>query len=98
MAVENDAVMGLVPDPRRLRPGRGAHIHPDPQCLATADKRRAFGRALRVSGVLDTTEVARHLAQGLPTHPRQEGRSEPTDGGFTSAPDQQGRTTNMSTR
>lgn len=38
----------LIPDPRRVRPGRGAHLHPDPACLALAERRRAFGRALRL--------------------------------------------------
>jgi predicted RNA-binding protein YlxR (DUF448 family) len=47
----------LVPDPVRRLPGRGAHLHPDPVCLALALRRRAFGRALRLSGVLDTGAV-----------------------------------------
>jgi len=44
----------VVADPARRRPGRGAHLHPDPACLALAERRRAFGRALRITGVLDT--------------------------------------------
>ncbi|HEY8471381.1 MAG TPA: YlxR family protein [Natronosporangium sp.] len=43
----------LMPDPARRLPGRGAHLHPDPRCLALAERRRAFGRALRISGVPD---------------------------------------------
>jgi uncharacterized protein len=43
----------LVPDPARRLPGRGAHVHPDPACLALALRRRALGRALRVPGVPD---------------------------------------------
>jgi len=39
------------PDPERRMPGRGAWLHPS--CLAVAESRRAFGRALRVSGPLD---------------------------------------------
>lgn len=42
-----------VPDPRRRMPGRGAWVHPDPGCLAKAEKRRAFPRALRVQGTVD---------------------------------------------
>jgi len=38
-------------------PGRGAHLHPDPECLALAERRRAFGRALRADGPLDATAV-----------------------------------------
>ncbi|HVX45921.1 MAG TPA: YlxR family protein, partial [Mycobacteriales bacterium] len=40
-----DGVFVLEPDPARVRPGRGAHVHPDPVCLALAERRRAFGRA-----------------------------------------------------
>jgi len=41
------------PDPRRVMPGRGAHLHPAKACLESALRRRAFGRALRVVGVID---------------------------------------------
>jgi uncharacterized protein len=34
-------------------------LHPSPSCLAVAEKRRAFGRALRVSGFLDISAVVR---------------------------------------
>jgi predicted RNA-binding protein YlxR (DUF448 family) len=47
----------LVPDPRGRRPGRGAHLHPTPDCLALAERRRAFGRALRLTGPYDATAV-----------------------------------------
>ncbi|MDQ3990235.1 MAG: YlxR family protein [Actinomycetota bacterium] len=52
----------LVPDPRRRLPGRGAWLHPDPECLRAAERRRAFPRALRVQGKLDTAAVHTHLA------------------------------------
>ncbi|MCV7434409.1 YlxR family protein [Mycolicibacterium bacteremicum] len=38
-------------------PGRGAWLHPDPQCLDVARRRRAIGRALRITGSPDTTAV-----------------------------------------
>ncbi|HWG24479.1 YlxR family protein [Actinospica sp.] len=38
------------PDPRRRLPGRGAYVHPRPECLALAERRRAFPRALRLQG------------------------------------------------
>ncbi|TXL61114.1 YlxR family protein [Aeromicrobium terrae] len=44
----------VTPDERGSLPGRGAHLHPDPRCLEQARRRRAFGRALRVEGPLDT--------------------------------------------
>lgn len=62
----------LIPDPRRRLPGRGAWVHPDPGCLRTAERRRAFLRALRIAGTLDTAAVHDHLAQ--------------LDGGVTTGP------------
>ncbi|MDN4477177.1 YlxR family protein [Demequina sp. SYSU T00039] len=43
-----------VVDHRRSMPGRGAWLHPDPECLAQALRRRALPRALRASD-LDVT-------------------------------------------
>ncbi|WP_245900413.1 YlxR family protein [Prauserella shujinwangii] len=57
----------LVVDERRRLPGRGAWLHPDPGCLTKAERRRAFPRALRVSGTLGTDGVRRYverLAEG----------------------------------
>ncbi len=47
----------VTPDPDGRLPGRGANLHPDPGCLELAVRRKAFGRALRVSGELDLTPV-----------------------------------------
>ena len=52
-----------VPDVRRVLPGRGAHVHPDAACLALAERRRAFARALRVPGPLDLTAVSRAIKE-----------------------------------
>ncbi|WP_371831365.1 YlxR family protein [Rhodococcoides kroppenstedtii] len=46
-----------VVDHRRRLPGRGAWLHPDPDCFQQAEKRRALGRALRVTGPLDRSAV-----------------------------------------
>lgn len=51
----------LVPDPRRRLPGRGAWLHPDPECLHRAERRSAFPRALRVHGRLDAAALWHHL-------------------------------------
>ena len=42
-------------------PGRGAWLHPDDRCLAAALRRRAFGRALRITGSPDTSAVVEHF-------------------------------------
>jgi predicted RNA-binding protein YlxR (DUF448 family) len=38
-------------------PGRGAWLHPTDRCLEAAIRRRAFGRALRITGSPDTSAV-----------------------------------------
>ena len=52
-----NAARVAVPDPRGRLPGRGAYVHRDPGCLDLAERRRAFPRALRVPGPLDTGAV-----------------------------------------
>jgi uncharacterized protein len=47
----------LLPDPRGASNGRGAHLHPDPGCLALAERRRAFLRALKLDGPLDSAAL-----------------------------------------
>ncbi|MGZ4516177.1 MAG: YlxR family protein [Mycobacterium sp.] len=47
-------------------PGRGAWLHPNPQCLRAAIRRRAFGRALRITGSPDTSAAVEHIS-GLDT-------------------------------
>ena len=57
----------VVPDPDGTAPGRGAHLHPTPGCLALAERRRAFQRALRhdagVRGALSLERLREHLRQ-----------------------------------
>ncbi|WP_307793787.1 YlxR family protein [Actinotalea soli] len=52
-----------VVDPGRDRPGRGAWLHPDPQCLDLAERRRALPRALR-AGPLDIAAVRQYVEEG----------------------------------
>jgi predicted RNA-binding protein YlxR (DUF448 family) len=59
--VRVDEEFRVVPDPRGQRPGRGASLHPDPHCLDLAERRRAFPRAFRLPGPLDSTAVREHL-------------------------------------
>jgi uncharacterized protein len=57
------AVQGaLVPDPRRRLPGRGAYLHHKPECLALAERKRAFPRAFRLPGPFAVDEVRALLA------------------------------------
>ncbi|MCV2488994.1 YlxR family protein [Geodermatophilus sp. YIM 151500] len=51
----------LVPDPRRRLPGRGASLHPTPECLHAAERRRAFSRALRTSAPLEAGPLRSHV-------------------------------------
>jgi len=53
-----------VPDPVRMLPGRGAHLHRDAACLAQAERRRALPRALRVAGPLDLTALRAEIEDG----------------------------------
>ncbi|MET0863768.1 MAG: YlxR family protein [Nakamurella sp.] len=67
------AVDGVLhPDPRHRLPGRGAWLHPTLGCLDAAERRRAFGRALRLTGPPDGTKV-----RALLTSPEPESRSTP---------------------
>lgn len=51
-----------VPDHRGTLPGRGAYVHPAVVCLDQAVRRRAFPRALRSAGALDTAELRKAVA------------------------------------
>ncbi|MBD3943410.1 YlxR family protein [Microbacterium sp. NEAU-LLC] len=51
----------LVVDERASLPGRGAWVHETPECVDAAIRRRAFVRALRVSGPLDTQTIEEHI-------------------------------------
>jgi hypothetical protein len=61
--VAQDGSVLLVPDPARRQPGRGAALHPDPECLALAQRRRAFGRALRLTGEIEVDLLRQYVAQ-----------------------------------
>lgn len=42
-------------------PGRGAWLHPTMECFRVAERRSAFGRALRFTGQLDSAALGSHL-------------------------------------
>jgi predicted RNA-binding protein YlxR (DUF448 family) len=53
----------VVPDPASRLPGRGASLHPTPDCLDLAERRRAFARAFRLAGPFDLDAVRRYVEQ-----------------------------------
>jgi predicted RNA-binding protein YlxR (DUF448 family) len=59
VAIDGDVVV----DPLARSPGRGAYLHPSQECLERARRRRAFPRALRVTGPLADEGLARYLSQ-----------------------------------
>ncbi|MEV0736269.1 YlxR family protein [Streptomyces sp. NPDC050549] len=62
VAVEGECV----PDHRGTLPGRGAYLHPALVCLDLAVRRRAFPRALRAQGTLDTKALRLSVEQATP--------------------------------
>lgn len=60
MPNENDEIAVIV-DTGNSLPGRGAWLHPEPQCAQQAIRRRAFTRALRITGSPDTSAVVEHI-------------------------------------
>nr|WP_285662895.1 YlxR family protein [Actinorhabdospora filicis] len=71
-AVDAPTGQRLAVDPARRLPGRGAHVHPDPACLALAERRRAFVRALRLTGLVDTAPVAEFIERTRAATPATE--------------------------
>jgi predicted RNA-binding protein YlxR (DUF448 family) len=63
----------LLPDPRGTSHGRGAHLHPDLECLALAERRRVFPRALRLNGPLGVEALQAYLEQQHHDRPIQSG-------------------------
>jgi len=54
-------------------------VHPDPACLALAERRRALGRALRITGVIDTGPLVEHVrAAAVPPGTTDGGGERPT--------------------
>lgn len=56
-----DGILEIIADPQRCRPGRGAWITPTQQAFATAEKRQAFSRALRVNQSADLSPVRDYI-------------------------------------
>jgi len=54
-------ILRVVVDQRLRLPGRGAWLHPTPECLDLALRLKAFGRALRVKAFLDVAAVRAYI-------------------------------------
>ncbi|WP_196881995.1 YlxR family protein [Arthrobacter sp. CAN_A214] len=74
VAQEIDGNLAVVIDEHRRLSGRGAWLHPDPACMETAIKRKAFNRAFR--GAVET----KFLVSQFHAHP------EASDGAFSNTP------------
>ncbi|HET7668016.1 MAG TPA: YlxR family protein [Mycobacterium sp.] len=61
VAVDGNGEYAITVDPARRLPGRGAWLHPTRACLDAAIRRRAFARALRITGSPDITAVVEHF-------------------------------------
>lgn len=55
----------LVIDRDSTLPGRGAYLHPRPDCVDSALRRRVLPRALRWAGPLDADSVGEVLTAGI---------------------------------
>ena len=67
---DGNGTTSVTVDAAAVLPGRGAWLHPDGQCAQWAVKRRAFVRALRLTGSPDTSAVIEYV-EGIrpPEHP-----------------------------
>jgi len=86
-----------MPDPRGRLPGRGAHLHPTPDCLALAERRRAIGRALRLTEAFDVTPV-RDWVAARSDPAQQDTAAGRNTAGWPKDRYREGRTTTMSAR
>jgi uncharacterized protein len=58
---DDSGALRVVLDVRCRLGGRGAWLHPDPDCVEQAVRRRAIARALRIQGPLDPAPLLAHL-------------------------------------
>jgi predicted RNA-binding protein YlxR (DUF448 family) len=70
VAVSGNGNEAVTVDTAGNQPGRGAWLHPAPQCLQAAIGRRAFVRALRISGSPDVSGVEEYFDHQIGSPPR----------------------------
>ncbi|MBA2560974.1 MAG: YlxR family protein [Propionibacteriales bacterium] len=66
----------LMSDEQARRPGRGAYLHPSHACLDLAERRRAFPRALRLEGPLDTNALRSWIVTRSQSSPEAPGTAD----------------------
>ena len=72
-AGNGEHVTSVIVDTGNNLPGRGAWLHPAPGCVFQAVRRRAFVRALRITGSPDTSAVVEYVERlASPTVPATE--------------------------
>ncbi|HTM84046.1 MAG TPA: YlxR family protein [Mycobacterium sp.] len=73
--IDGNGQCAVTVDTTASLPGRGAWLHLDRQCVQMAVRRRAFVRALRITGSPDTSAVVDYVEQfGAPDHHGTENR------------------------
>ncbi|EPD69889.1 hypothetical protein HMPREF1219_00834 [Corynebacterium pyruviciproducens ATCC BAA-1742] len=73
----------VIPDPRRRLPGRGAWLAPTMEAYEIAEKRQAFGRALRIGRKPDTSLVREYILRAHSAELGNNNRDCPVVGGMT---------------
>jgi predicted RNA-binding protein YlxR (DUF448 family) len=76
-AAGSESALIVVPDVRAKRAGRGASLHPTLACLDLAERRRAFPRALKLEGPLDTSVLREWITAYEQSIDNSSGRSSP---------------------
>lgn len=54
----------VIPDASGALSGRGAWVHPTPECVDSSIRRKAFSRAFRVARPLDTEKLRSAVVDG----------------------------------
>ncbi|WP_308205336.1 YlxR family protein [Mycobacterium paraseoulense] len=58
---DGNGELAVIVDTGTSLPGRGAWVHPVPQCVQQAIRRRAFTRALRIDRPPDTSALVEYV-------------------------------------
>jgi len=74
VAVSGNGNWAVTVDRAGNQPGRGAWLHPVPECLQAAIRRRAFARGLRISGSPDVSGVEEYFDHRSAHRPGEQNR------------------------